>query len=398
MKRSIAVWLLATALIAVSVPVANATTVEFPCQGGTYSVSMPVGITIDGKKCGGSLVIDSQVRIIGTGSFGGATGSNLTSVVIPNTVTTIEAGAFSYSKSLTSVVIPNSVKEIGAYAFNRTNLLSLVVPSSVVSIGYGAFANNENLTFVDMSDRLENLWPEVFRGSNAIKEFLYCGTRIDWTFQIGVSNICPPGARGTAARKTESDANRRENADVGGGLSAGKNTATKKTTITCKKGTYIGNVTGINPKCPVGSTKISSTPKTALPSSNQASGSNCTTGIGTKLPIQLVNDSDGIGKMQITNPIKCTVSYSVSGLITCRFGGKISAVLPALGIGTLTPNQVVKLWPHQVFQIANQSCNNLKRSSSASTNTGSGILTFLNEATQSVFSYTGLVTGVSKSS
>ena len=43
--------------------------------------------------------------------------SSLTSVTIPNSVTSIGGSAFYYCSSLTSVTIPNSVTSIGSYAF-----------------------------------------------------------------------------------------------------------------------------------------------------------------------------------------------------------------------------------------------------------------------------------------
>ena len=70
----------------------------------------------------------------------------LTSVVIPNTVTTIGSQAFQYN-NLTSVTIPNSVTTIGSSAFNNNNLTSVTIPNSVTTIGEYAFEDN-NLEYV----------------------------------------------------------------------------------------------------------------------------------------------------------------------------------------------------------------------------------------------------------
>ena len=59
--------------------------------------------------------------------------------VIPNTVTSIGASAFSNCTTLTSIVIPNSVVSIGERAFFLCYLPSLTIPSSVTSIGKEAF-------------------------------------------------------------------------------------------------------------------------------------------------------------------------------------------------------------------------------------------------------------------
>ena len=65
----------------------------------------------------------------------------LTSYVIPNSVTRIGDHAFSSCSSLVEVVIPNSVTRIGDYAFlHCSSLSSIVIPVSVTIIGSYAFA------------------------------------------------------------------------------------------------------------------------------------------------------------------------------------------------------------------------------------------------------------------
>ena len=66
--------------------------------------------------------------------------SGLTSVTIPNSVTSIGAGAFIGCRSLSSVTIPNSVTSIGNYAFEScTSLTSVTIGKNITSIGKYAF-------------------------------------------------------------------------------------------------------------------------------------------------------------------------------------------------------------------------------------------------------------------
>ncbi len=59
----------------------------------------------------------------------------LTSVTIPNGVTTIGNEAFTFCSGMTSITIPNSVTSIGNTAFrNCTNLTSITLPSGLTSI------------------------------------------------------------------------------------------------------------------------------------------------------------------------------------------------------------------------------------------------------------------------
>ena len=66
--------------------------------------------------------------------------NDLTSVTIPDSVTSIGVGAFYNCASLTSITIGDSVKSIGQLAFwGCTSLTSVTIPDSVKSIGSYAF-------------------------------------------------------------------------------------------------------------------------------------------------------------------------------------------------------------------------------------------------------------------
>ena len=75
--------------------------------------------------------------------------SGLTSITIPNSVTSIGDYVFWGCSGLTSITIPNSVTSIGDYAFYEcSSLTSITIPNSVTSIGDYAFGWCDDLTSV----------------------------------------------------------------------------------------------------------------------------------------------------------------------------------------------------------------------------------------------------------
>lgn len=72
---------------------------------------------------------------------------NLTSVTLPETITTIVSYAFD-GTVLTDLVVPNSVKTIGANAFEYSSLQKITLGSGLESIGANAFLKCSSLTEV----------------------------------------------------------------------------------------------------------------------------------------------------------------------------------------------------------------------------------------------------------
>ena len=103
-----------------------------------------------------SITIPNSVTSIGDNAFYYC--SKLTSVTISNSVTSIGEYAFYYCDSLTSITIPNSVTSIEKYAFNNcSSLTSIIIPNSVTSLGNYAFCGCSYLTSVTInSDAIMN--------------------------------------------------------------------------------------------------------------------------------------------------------------------------------------------------------------------------------------------------
>ena len=93
-----------------------------------------------------------DVKAISIGGFKASSypaAANITSVIIPNTVTQINAEAFADCANLTSVIIGNRVEIIGSAAFDAcTNLTEIKIPASVYAINRWAFSSCTSLTSV----------------------------------------------------------------------------------------------------------------------------------------------------------------------------------------------------------------------------------------------------------
>ena len=93
----------------------------------------------------------------------------MTSVSIPNSVTSIGDCAFSWCSGLTSVSIPNSVTSIGDYAFfDCSGLTSVTIPNSVTSIGEQAFYNCSGLTSVSIPNSVTSIGDYAFSGCSGL--------------------------------------------------------------------------------------------------------------------------------------------------------------------------------------------------------------------------------------
>jgi hypothetical protein len=90
-----------------------------------------------------SSINNLPVTAIGTNAFRSA---NVSSVTIPDSVTSIEDSAFYGCTSLTNIAIPDSIASIAFGAFASCHgLTSITIPESVISIGEDAFIDCKNL-------------------------------------------------------------------------------------------------------------------------------------------------------------------------------------------------------------------------------------------------------------
>ena len=144
------------------------------------SVSLPSSLKGVGARCFQgctvlpSITIPSGVTEIPSYCF--ADCESLQSVSLPNTVTYIGDDAFGYyssslsgCKSLKSITLPTSLKTIGDSAFSHSALTSVNIPNGVTSIGSAAFYSCDGLKSAWMTDSVISLGESVFYGCDNLR-------------------------------------------------------------------------------------------------------------------------------------------------------------------------------------------------------------------------------------
>lgn len=118
--------------------------------------------------------------------------SAVTSVTIPDSITSIPDAAFVNCSQLTNISIPNSVTYIGFSAFDGcASLKSITLPSSLRTIGNSAFAGCPSLMTVTYPGS-KTQWDAITKGSNndVLENHLVCNT-LEATFTADGTTFAP---------------------------------------------------------------------------------------------------------------------------------------------------------------------------------------------------------------
>ena len=122
-----------------------------------------------------SVVIPNTVTYIGAYAF--AQCNNLQSATLPEGLTVIEPGLFEGCNSLQSIVIPNTVTRIGNYAFNNCNALrEVTIPNGVTYLGEGAFAWCNSLQKIVIPGTVVETGWNVLRECNNLQTVQFLGS------------------------------------------------------------------------------------------------------------------------------------------------------------------------------------------------------------------------------
>ena len=140
----------------------------------------------------GNIVIPEEVENNGTkynvtciGKSAFSKCEKIKSVIIPNTVTSIEYSAFAFC-SIESVTIGNSVTTIGNQAFRNSDLTSITIPNSVTSIEYSAFYECSYLKSITIPSTVTNIGDGVCASCPDLTEINVESENTEYTSENGV--------------------------------------------------------------------------------------------------------------------------------------------------------------------------------------------------------------------
>ncbi len=175
------------------------------------SITIPNSVTsIDGSSFNNCSSLKSIVVEEGNTTYTSGDGANCIieistnklvagckNTIIPNNVTSIGYYAFSGHTGLTSITIPSSVTSIGGWAFQCTGLTSIAIPNGVKSIEISAFLDCTNLASITIPSSVTSISNSAFTNTyfynNAAVGNLYISRADGKRWLLGYKTTEPTG-------------------------------------------------------------------------------------------------------------------------------------------------------------------------------------------------------------
>ena len=189
MKKRILSLLLAVLMVMTLMPMAalaekSDTDIAHPVTDGNIYFNTATGEISGCDETVTAAVIPSEIEGTAVKSIGDSafmSRMNLTSVTIPEGVSSIAAYAFGGCAALTSVTLPSTLTIIGEAAFNGCAVLSAIqLPDGLTSIGDGAFWGCAALTSITIPSGVTQIGANAFSDCRGLTKVYFMGSEDQW--------------------------------------------------------------------------------------------------------------------------------------------------------------------------------------------------------------------------
>ena len=122
-----------------------------------------------GQKGFEKISFSSTLKSIGKNSFNNTL---VTSIEIPDTVTLLDEGCFSWCYVLTEIHLSSSITALNNHSFEGSSIQSVIIPEGVTLIGDNCFNDCLSLKKVQLPSTLQHIGNEAFRSTGICTLYL----------------------------------------------------------------------------------------------------------------------------------------------------------------------------------------------------------------------------------
>ena len=117
--------------------------------------------------------------------------SSLNHFIMPNSTLSVGKYAFRYDAGLTDIQLSTSLSIIYDYAFGECGFSQIVLPESLKSLQAGAFINNSYLADITIPKKLEGIGAGAFENNDALETVTFKTHATKLTVDKNAFNYCP---------------------------------------------------------------------------------------------------------------------------------------------------------------------------------------------------------------
>ncbi len=115
----------------------------------------------------------------------------LNNFVMPNSTQSVGKCAFRYDEALTDIQLSTSLSTINDYAFGECGFSQITLPESLKSVQTGAFINNSHLTDITIPKSMEGIGDGAFENCGALTSVTFKTDQTKLTVGKNAFNYCP---------------------------------------------------------------------------------------------------------------------------------------------------------------------------------------------------------------